>query len=197
MRSGRLKAFDADRAKTDRASTSRLSPHIHYGEVSVRHMHYVAKHQQLEWARCVVAPWRGGMLGGCVPWRLHAGQPKHTCFGAGSMALGSSALSFRFAGMRHAACLVFPLLQVGGGRHQRARLPAAAGLPRVSSCSRCFIVAAPAAVASAAAATAACVAVVYFASDLLHPDLGQGVPAMKIPAKHSDTSCARGQRCPR
>lgn len=51
VRSGRLKAFDADRAKTDRASTSRLSPHIHYGEVSVRHMHYVAKSQQLDWAR--------------------------------------------------------------------------------------------------------------------------------------------------
>ncbi|KAL4431148.1 hypothetical protein ABPG75_006404 [Micractinium tetrahymenae] len=51
VRSGRLHAFDRDRAKTDRASTSRLSPHIHYGEISVRHIHYVAKHQELEWAR--------------------------------------------------------------------------------------------------------------------------------------------------
>ena len=51
MRSGRLQAFDRDRAKTDRASTSRLSPHIHYGEVSVRHIHYVAKQQELEWGR--------------------------------------------------------------------------------------------------------------------------------------------------
>lgn len=31
-----LPAFGADRAKTDRASTSRLSPHLHWGEVSVR-----------------------------------------------------------------------------------------------------------------------------------------------------------------
>lgn len=30
-----LPAFDADRAKADRASTSRLSPHLHWGEVSV------------------------------------------------------------------------------------------------------------------------------------------------------------------
>lgn len=51
VRSGRLKSFDADRAKTDRASTSKLSPHIHYGEISVRHIHYVVKHQELEWAR--------------------------------------------------------------------------------------------------------------------------------------------------
>ena len=32
----RLAAFDCDRAKADRASTSRLSPHLHWGEVSVR-----------------------------------------------------------------------------------------------------------------------------------------------------------------
>lgn len=31
--SGRLRAFDQDRAKTDRNSTSRLSPHVHYGEI--------------------------------------------------------------------------------------------------------------------------------------------------------------------
>ena len=31
-----LPTFDADRAKTDRESTSRLSPHIHFGEISVR-----------------------------------------------------------------------------------------------------------------------------------------------------------------
>jgi cryptochrome 2 len=51
VRGGRLRAFDRDRAKTDRQSTSRLSPHIHYGEISVRHIHYVAKQQELEWAR--------------------------------------------------------------------------------------------------------------------------------------------------
>jgi hypothetical protein len=140
MRSGRLKAFDADRAKTDRASTSRLSPHIHYGEVSVRHMHYVAKHQQLEWARCVVGPWRGGMLGGCVPWGLHAGQSKRI---VGGRQHGIGVLCPLLPTCRHAACLLFPLLQVGRGRHQRARLPAAAGLPRVSSCSRCLLLLLP------------------------------------------------------
>ncbi|KAI3433397.1 hypothetical protein D9Q98_003213 [Chlorella vulgaris] len=51
LRSGRLKQFDCDRAKTDRASTSRLSPHIHYGEVSVRHIHFVCKQLEAQWAR--------------------------------------------------------------------------------------------------------------------------------------------------
>lgn len=37
----RLSTFSNDRAKTDRSSTSRLSPHVHYGEVSVRFMYYV------------------------------------------------------------------------------------------------------------------------------------------------------------
>lgn len=32
----RLAVFDEDRAKVDRDSTSRLSPYIHFGEVSVR-----------------------------------------------------------------------------------------------------------------------------------------------------------------
>lgn len=32
----RLPAFAHDRAKIDRDSTSRLSPYIHFGEVSVR-----------------------------------------------------------------------------------------------------------------------------------------------------------------
>jgi cryptochrome 1 len=48
--SGRLRRFDRDRARTDRASTSRLSPHIHYGEISVRHIHCVARQQEVEWA---------------------------------------------------------------------------------------------------------------------------------------------------
>ncbi len=44
----RLPAFDADRAKTDRASTSRLSPHVHYGEISVRFIfHVVRSHNSL------------------------------------------------------------------------------------------------------------------------------------------------------
>lgn len=42
----RLPAFDADRAKTDRASTSRLSPHVHYGEISVRFIFHVARPRQ-------------------------------------------------------------------------------------------------------------------------------------------------------
>ena len=39
----RLKTFSLDRAKTDTASTSRLSPHVHYGEISVRHIYYVVR----------------------------------------------------------------------------------------------------------------------------------------------------------
>ena len=35
----RLHKFDKDKAKTDRKSTSRLSPHIHFGEISVREVH--------------------------------------------------------------------------------------------------------------------------------------------------------------
>ncbi|KAK9817351.1 hypothetical protein WJX74_009833 [Apatococcus lobatus] len=42
----RLSAFDIDRAKTDRASTSRLSPHIHMGEISVRHIYFVVRQQE-------------------------------------------------------------------------------------------------------------------------------------------------------
>lgn len=38
-----LRSFDRDRAKTDRNSTSRLSPHIHFGEVSVRRIYYLVK----------------------------------------------------------------------------------------------------------------------------------------------------------
>ena len=100
VRSGRLKAFDADRAKTDRASTSRLSPHIHYGEVSVRHMHYVAKHQQLEWARCAG-------VGGRAPGRgLHAGRPCKGHNGVQAAWFGAPpppALPCRLAGMLVAA----------------------------------------------------------------------------------------------
>lgn len=38
-----LRTFARDRAKTDRNSTSRLSPHIHFGEVSVRRIYYLVK----------------------------------------------------------------------------------------------------------------------------------------------------------
>lgn len=39
----RLRIFSADRYKTDTHSTSRLSPHVHYGEISVRHIYYVVR----------------------------------------------------------------------------------------------------------------------------------------------------------
>ncbi|KAK9819946.1 hypothetical protein WJX72_004261 [[Myrmecia] bisecta] len=45
---GRLVNFDQHRAKTDRNSTSRLSPHIHYGEISVRHVYYVARQREMQ-----------------------------------------------------------------------------------------------------------------------------------------------------
>ena len=38
-----LKAFSADRCKMDTRSTSHLSPHVHYGEISVRHIYYVVR----------------------------------------------------------------------------------------------------------------------------------------------------------
>jgi hypothetical protein len=47
----RLPNFDNDKAKTDRDSTSRLSPYIHFGELSVRHIFHSAKALELEWAR--------------------------------------------------------------------------------------------------------------------------------------------------
>lgn len=46
---GRLQYFEHDRAKTDRESTSKLSPHIHYGEISPRHIYYVVKQKEWEW----------------------------------------------------------------------------------------------------------------------------------------------------
>ena len=47
---GRLAAFSADRARADRTSTSRLSPHIHFGEISVRYVYHVALAKSREWA---------------------------------------------------------------------------------------------------------------------------------------------------
>jgi hypothetical protein len=45
----RLRNFAADRAKTDRNSTSRLSPHIHFGEISARGVYAAATAQGKEW----------------------------------------------------------------------------------------------------------------------------------------------------
>ena len=39
------------RRQVDRASTSRLSPHIHYGELSARAVYAAAKAAEAEWAR--------------------------------------------------------------------------------------------------------------------------------------------------
>lgn len=41
----RLRAFSFDRAKTDRDSTSNMSPHIHWGEISARQVYYVVTEQ--------------------------------------------------------------------------------------------------------------------------------------------------------
>lgn len=49
VKSGRLEKFTKDRAKTDRNSTSRLSPHIHFGEVSVRRIYSETKKATFEW----------------------------------------------------------------------------------------------------------------------------------------------------
>ena len=39
----RLRDFGGNRAKTDVRSTSRVSPHVHYGEISTRHIHYAVR----------------------------------------------------------------------------------------------------------------------------------------------------------
>lgn len=49
VNSGRLQKFTKDRAKTDRTSTSRLSPHIHFGEISVRRIYSETKKATFEW----------------------------------------------------------------------------------------------------------------------------------------------------
>ncbi|CAK0781020.1 hypothetical protein CVIRNUC_005258 [Coccomyxa viridis] len=53
-----LRTFNAHRAKTDRQSTSSLSPHVHFGEISTRHIFYVVKRREArqgahaaEWAQ--------------------------------------------------------------------------------------------------------------------------------------------------
>ena len=41
-----LRQFNAHRAKTDRESTSSLSPHVHFGEISTRHIFYMVGMKQ-------------------------------------------------------------------------------------------------------------------------------------------------------
>ena len=45
-----LPAFEHDRAKTDRDSTTMLSPWIHFGSLSVRHAYYRVAKQHAAWA---------------------------------------------------------------------------------------------------------------------------------------------------
>ena len=71
----RLKAFSLDRAKTDTQSTSRLSPHVHYGEISVRHIYYVVRPTDLY------------KLGAHFSLRCEAGQCVDGTMGTGSAGL--------------------------------------------------------------------------------------------------------------
>ena len=59
----RLKDFSVDRSKTDTESTSRLSPHIHYGEISVRHIYYVVPPTFPEITKCflLLCPQQSGV----------------------------------------------------------------------------------------------------------------------------------------
>ena len=43
-----LRTFNAHRAKTDRESTSSLSPHVHFGEISTRHIFYMVGTQSCQ-----------------------------------------------------------------------------------------------------------------------------------------------------
>jgi deoxyribodipyrimidine photolyase len=44
-----LPSFEHDRAKTDRESTTMLSPWIHFGSISVRHIYYRVAQKHAEW----------------------------------------------------------------------------------------------------------------------------------------------------
>lgn len=71
--SERLPLFEHDRAKVDRESTSRLSPWIHFGSISVRYIYYRVRHavadaaaraEQLERAAAAEGEGGGGGKGG-------------------------------------------------------------------------------------------------------------------------------------
>lgn len=55
----RLALFEHDRAKMDRDSTSRLSPWIHIGSISVRYIFYRVR-RRAGWWRSVKRAGRGG-----------------------------------------------------------------------------------------------------------------------------------------
>jgi len=50
IKGDRFRQFAADRAKTDRNSTSKLSPHIHFGEISARGIYAAATAKGKEWS---------------------------------------------------------------------------------------------------------------------------------------------------
>ena len=57
----RMPHFSANRAKTDVRSTSRLSPHLHHGEISTRHIYYVVSARccmKVQWSEgCPESSW--------------------------------------------------------------------------------------------------------------------------------------------
>lgn len=66
-----LPSFQHDRAKTDRESTTMLSPWIHFGTISVRHIYY-------RWGGCIggARVSRGRAAGGWLAGRgVHSGCP--------------------------------------------------------------------------------------------------------------------------
>ncbi len=85
-----LRQFNAHRAKTDRESTSSLSPHVHFGEISTRHIFYMVRMQ---------CPLNRIVLSGlhcCCEWVLHArvAEPvlEHISLGAMMLGIRSAAL---------------------------------------------------------------------------------------------------------
>ena len=123
-----LQAFDHDRAKTDRQSTSRLSPHIHYG------------------ARCCTRLCLLRSLLGAQRGRLGGLFGSTTARGA-LPPLGQLPTPALLSSLcRRDQCAPHLLrgqargAGVGQGRrrrHQRGRLPAPAGLPRVRAAAVC------------------------------------------------------------
>lgn len=55
-----LPTFEHDRAKADRESTTMLSPWIHAGGVSVRHVYYRVAQKHAEWQALAAAAGAGG-----------------------------------------------------------------------------------------------------------------------------------------
>lgn len=69
----RLPRFAHDRAKTDRSSTSKLSPHLHFGEMSVRYVYYAVKQREAAWSAQ-----QGGPMGSCVDFLQQIGYREYS-----------------------------------------------------------------------------------------------------------------------